>query len=194
MTQHTLINTVAEEILCAVDEWFQQIEQKEGKAIDEIVGRTSLQIGIHDFLHIEYKDEKIEQLYSWINSSPDCQHKGTRLENPLAHQEIENALMPLLEKGIRQKLQTYEDSALVNYRFQASIKVDGSETLPILNDVNQRKRELLLQRIMPVSRINWKASLTRLIRWRASFSLSIWSIRSCFRIWILPLFCAYMSW
>ncbi|MBP1996802.1 DUF6138 family protein [Paenibacillus eucommiae] len=146
MTQHTLINTVSEEILGAVDEWFQQIERKKEKDVNEIAGRTSLQIGIHDLLHIEYRDGKIK-LYSWINGSPDCQHKGTRLENPLAHQEIENALIPLLEKGIRQKLQTYEDSALVNYRFHASIKVGGSETLPILNDVNQRKRELLLQRI-----------------------------------------------
>ncbi|WP_340003353.1 DUF6138 family protein [Paenibacillus sp. FSL K6-0276] len=141
-----LINTVAEEILGAVDEWFQQIEQKKEKDINEITGRTSLQIGIHDLLHIEYSDGKIK-LYSWINGSPDCQHKGTRLENPLTHQEIENVLIPLLEKAIRQKLQIYEDSALVNYRFQASIEVGGSETLPILNDVNQRKRELLLQRI-----------------------------------------------
>nr|WP_306220257.1 DUF6138 family protein [Cohnella sp. WQ 127256] len=141
-----MINTVAEEILAAVDEWFQQIEQKKEKDVNEIIGRTSLQIGIHDLLHIEYKDGIIK-LYSWIKGSPDYQHKGTRLENPLTHQEIENALMPLLEKGIRQKLQTYEDSALVNYRFQASIKVGGSETLPILNDVNHRKRELLLQRV-----------------------------------------------
>lgn len=51
-----LINTVAEEILCAVDEWFQQIERKKEKDINEITGRTSLQIGIHDLLHIEYRD------------------------------------------------------------------------------------------------------------------------------------------
>ncbi|MBE1553971.1 DUF6138 family protein [Sporosarcina limicola] len=146
MTQHTLINTLSEEILGAVDEWFQQIERKKEKDVNEITGRTSLQIGIHDFLHIEYRDGIIK-LYSWIKGSPDYQHKGTRLENPLTHQEIENALMPLLEKGIRQKLQTYENSVLVSYRFQASIKVGGSETLPILNDVNERKRELLLQRI-----------------------------------------------
>jgi hypothetical protein len=45
MTQHTLINRLSEEIFGAVDKWFQQIEQKKEKDINEIVGRTSLQIG-----------------------------------------------------------------------------------------------------------------------------------------------------
>lgn len=100
-----------------VAEWFQQIEQKKEKDINEITGRTSLQIGIHDLLHIEYRDGNIK-LYSWIKGSPEYQHKGTRFDNPLIHKELENSLIPLLEKGIRQKLQIYEDSALVNYRFQ----------------------------------------------------------------------------
>lgn len=49
--------------------------------------------------------------------------------------------------GIRQKLQIHEASSLISYHFQASIKVEDSEIIPILHDVNERKRELLLQRI-----------------------------------------------
>lgn len=58
----------------------------------------------------------------------------------MTREQVEQTLIPLLAQGIRQKLQAYEASVLIDYRFQVSIEVDHSGILPIMHDV----RELLL--------------------------------------------------
>ncbi|MNN78894.1 hypothetical protein D3C81_1954910 [compost metagenome] len=68
------------------------------------------------------------------------------MDPSLTREQVEQTLIPLLAQGIRQKLQAYEASVLIDYRFQVSIEVDHSGILPIMHDVNERKRELLLHR------------------------------------------------
>lgn len=50
MTEESPIHAVAEEIMGVVADWLQQSEQKKGKAIEETINRTQLQVGIHDLL------------------------------------------------------------------------------------------------------------------------------------------------
>lgn len=59
MTEVSSIHTVAEEIVDVVADWLQQSEQKKGKAMDEAINRTPLQIGLHSLLHMRYKKEKL---------------------------------------------------------------------------------------------------------------------------------------
>ncbi len=142
------IHAVAEEIVDVVADWLQQSEQKKGKAMEEAINRTPLQIGLHSLLHIRYKKEKL-QLFTWISDYGSAEHERQirPLDPSITREQVEQTLIPLLGQGIRQKLQAYEASVLLDYRFQVSIEVDHSGILPIMHDVNKRKRELLLQRI-----------------------------------------------
>lgn len=148
MTKMSPIHAVAKEIVDVVGDWLQQNEEKQGKAMKKTVNRTSLQIGIHNLLHMRYTQDTLE-LFTWISDFGSAEHESRirPLDTPLNQEQVKNILIPLLEQGIRQKLQAYENSVLLDYRVQVSIEMQPSETLVILHEVNEQKREMLLQRI-----------------------------------------------
>lgn len=148
MEQQTKITTIAEEIADAVNRWFDQIGKKDA---GEIVRRTTLQIGIHDYLRFEYKDGRI-RLYSYDDDfgSPEVEEQGSRWTEPLTKEAIESGLLPQLQERLLQRITRYASNPLLNYRFTVLGKFtleDGEFVVPVADYVDEGKKAQLLQHL-----------------------------------------------
>ncbi|MBE1442935.1 DUF6138 family protein [Paenibacillus sp. OAS669] len=148
MDTQAMVEAIADEIADILNEWFDQIDKKDA---EDIIRRTTLQIGVHDYVRFEYDDGSI-RVFSFDDdfSSPEFESQGSRPVVPLTKESIEQELLPQLEERLLRRLKRYDSSPLLDYRFRIAGKfalADGEWDVIVVDYINQSKRNNLLERI-----------------------------------------------
>lgn len=148
MAEESQIRLLATEIIAAVADWLQRVQEKKGKELAEAVSRTALQMGIYDLIHLQVERNKL-MLSTWISDfgSADYERPISPLDPPLTRKQAETELIPLMAEGIGAKLQPYEDGPLLDYQVQVSLQLADADMLPVLHHINERKHSQLLDRV-----------------------------------------------
>jgi len=128
--------------------WAEEISHKDA---DQIVKRTSLQVGIHDSALLEYNKGKVSVGDSDLNFAypEDNNHKSKSYPGE-ALTEIQVAqIVPELASYMRQKINELP-SALLNFQFTLDGKFrtqEGEVNIRILEYVDETRRQQLLEQI-----------------------------------------------
>ncbi len=136
----------------AINEWFDYIEKEKAGKQEEIVGRSTLQIGIHDYLHIKL-GKGVLKIFSWENDydSYDIKKKHDEFDIRFDEATAREEILPLLREFLLHKLESYTESPMTNYKFrvQATFEALNGQpyTLSVLDYVYEVKRAELLRRI-----------------------------------------------
>ncbi|MFB6363335.1 DUF6138 family protein [Paenibacillus elgii] len=139
-----LINEMKQEI----ERWFEFIGDKDA---EQIVKRTPLQVGIHDYGLLEYAKGRVSVTDSELDFlSPKVK---TRLGEPaelLSKEQVREKIIPSLAVFMQHKLDSLPSPALIDYKFTfwGKFRVrEGEMTLPILQHIDEAKKERLLNSI-----------------------------------------------
>ncbi|WP_370641074.1 DUF6138 family protein [Brevibacillus sp. HD3.3A] len=151
---HSTLEPTVNKMEQAIDKWFAYIEEKDA---DEIVRRTTLQVGIHDSAMLEYKNDRasvvLMELDDWeldFDDTPgDFRRLGSK-QADLSETDVREQVVPHLAAYIKEKLETLSSQALINYQFSfwGKFQTDTGEVkLPIVELFNAEKQQRLLAEI-----------------------------------------------
>ncbi|KOR75960.1 DUF6138 family protein [Paenibacillus solani] len=141
-----LQNEALEEMRTAIHKWFD--EQENRTNLEEVVLRTTLQVGIFDFVMLDYRPGRTSVDSS--KSMGSTSGKKSMKVSPFTREQILHEVQPLLVEIVRERLDKVETTPLINYRFtfQGSLATtDGLVELTVLDTVYEEKRRQLLERI-----------------------------------------------
>ncbi|KOP65850.1 hypothetical protein AMS62_11780 [Bacillus sp. FJAT-18019] len=141
-----LQNEALEEMRTAIHKWFDEQENRTNLA--EVVLRTTLQVGIFDFVMLDYRPGRTSVDSS--KSIGSTAGKKSMKVSPFTREQILHEVQPLLVEIVRERLDKVETSPLINYRFtfQGSFATtDGLVELTVLDTVYEEKRRQLLEQI-----------------------------------------------
>jgi|GEM_PF-155779 hypothetical protein len=134
-----------EEMIQAIDDWFD--EQAARTDLEQIITRTTLQMGIFDDIFVLYKPGRtiVDSLdMGWDEGSLSTQ--TIRFTEEMVRTEIQ----PRLVEVVQQRLAEWADTPLIDYRFTFRGKFPTSSRmlkLTLLEYINEEKRQQLLERI-----------------------------------------------
>ncbi|MED1945165.1 MULTISPECIES: DUF6138 family protein [Brevibacillus] len=135
-----------EEMKTAIHKWFD--EQENRKNAEELVLRTTLQVGIFNFIQLDYRPGRTRVETS--KSVGSAAGKKSMKASSFTREQILYEVQPLLVEIVRERLDKLETSPLINYRFTFQgtfATVDGLVELTVLETVYKEKKRLLLERI-----------------------------------------------
>ncbi|MGE7988749.1 DUF6138 family protein [Lysinibacillus fusiformis] len=135
-----------EEMKTAINNWFD--EQENRKNAEEVVLRTTLQVGIFNFVKLDYRPGRTR-----VNSSKSIGNaagKKSMKASPFSREQILHEIQPLLAEIVRERLDKLETTPLINYRFTFQgtfATIDGLVELTVLEIVYEEKKRKLLEQI-----------------------------------------------
>ncbi|MFE0558342.1 DUF6138 family protein [Paenibacillus sp. NPDC058910] len=135
-----------EEMKTAIHKWFD--EQENRTNVEEVVLRTTLQVGIFDFVMLDYRPGR-----TGVDSSKSmgsAAGKKSMKVSPFTREQILHEVQPLLVEIVRERLDKVETSPLINYQFTFQgtfATTDGLVELTVLEKVYEAKKRQLLERI-----------------------------------------------
>ncbi|MGF9905237.1 DUF6138 family protein [Brevibacillus porteri] len=135
-----------EEMKTAIHKWFD--EQETRKDAEEVVLRTTLQVGIFNFVLLDYRPGRTRVETS--KSVGSAAGKKSMKASPFMREQILHEVQPLLAEIVRERLDKLETSPLINYRFTFQgtfATMDGLVELTVLETVYEEKKRQLLERI-----------------------------------------------
>ncbi|MBW5469165.1 hypothetical protein GPJ61_14980 [Brevibacillus formosus] len=135
-----------EEMKTAIHKWFD--EQENRKNAEELVLRTTLQVGIFNYIQLDYRPGRTRVETS--KSVGSAAGKKSMKASPFTREQILYEVQPLLVEIVREKLEKMETSPLINYRFTFQgtfATVDGLVELTVLETEYEEKKRQLLERI-----------------------------------------------
>ncbi|OPA72976.1 hypothetical protein BVG16_30915 [Paenibacillus selenitireducens] len=144
------MNTLQEEALkemkTAIHKWFE--EQENRIDIEGLGKRTTLQIGIFNFVMLDYRPGRTRVDSS--KSVGSAAGKKSMKASPFTREQVLHEVQPLLAEIVRKRLDKLETSPLINYRFTLQgtfATMDGLVELTVLETVYEEKKRQLLERI-----------------------------------------------
>ncbi|WP_010503675.1 DUF6138 family protein [Paenibacillus elgii] len=144
----SMLEDLINEMKQAIEQWFEFIGDKDA---EQIVKRTPLQVGIHDYGLLEYAKGRVNVTDTELDfSSPELK---TRLGEPaelLSEEQVREQIIPRLAAFMQQQLNSLPSPALIDYKFAfwGKFRVrEGEVTLPILQHIDKAKKERLLNSI-----------------------------------------------
>lgn len=146
MTMNDLQKEALEEIKTAINIWFD--EQENRKNAEEVVLRTTLQVGIFNFVKLDYRPVRTR-----VNSSKSvgsAAGKKSMKASPFTREQILHEIQPQLAEIVRERLNRLETTQIINYRFTFQgtfATIDGLVELTVLEIVYEAKKRKLLERI-----------------------------------------------
>lgn len=135
-----------EEMRTAIHKWFD--EQENRTNVEEVVLRTTLQVGIFNFVILDYRPGRTRVDSS--KSQGSAAGKKSMKVSPFTREQILYEVQPLLVEIVRERLKKVEMSPLINYQFtfQGSFATtDGLVELTVLETVYEEKKRQLLEHI-----------------------------------------------
>ncbi|RAT99195.1 DUF6138 family protein [Brevibacillus sp. Leaf182] len=135
-----------EEMKTAIHKWFD--EQENRKNAEEVVLRTTLQVGIFNFVMLDYRPGRTRVESS--KSVGSAAGKKSMKASPFTREQILHEVQPLLAEIVRERLDKLETSPLINYRFTFQgtfATTDGLVELTVLETEYEEKKRQLLERI-----------------------------------------------
>lgn len=135
-----------EEMRTAIHKWFD--EQENRIDVEKVVLRTTLQVGIFNFIILDYRPGRTR-----VDSSKSMGSSAGRKSmkaSPFTREQILHEVQPLLAEIARERLDKLETSPLINYRFTfegSFATTDGLVELTVLEMVYEEKKQQLLERI-----------------------------------------------
>ncbi|MFD3259010.1 DUF6138 family protein [Paenibacillus lentus] len=135
-----------EEMKTAIYKWFD--EQENRIDVEKVVLRTTLQVGIFNFIILDYRPGRTR-----VDSSKSMGSAAGRKSmkaSPFTREQILHEVQPLLAEIVRERLDKLETSPLINYRFTfegSFATTDGLVELTVLEMVYEEKKQQLLERI-----------------------------------------------
>lgn len=143
-----MLEELINEMKQAIVQWFEFIGDKDA---EQIVKRTPLQVGIHDYGLLEYAKGRVSVTDTELDFlSPEVK---TGLGEPaelLSEEQVREQIVPRLAAFMRQQLDSLPSPALIDYNFSfwGQFRVrEGEVTLPILQYIDEAKKERLLNAI-----------------------------------------------
>lgn len=144
------INTIATDITAGIRLLLEKMDNS--KNAKEIVSRTSLQAGVHDYTRFVYNQGEI-QLYGTDlhdHGRPDQTHDGTDFpEQPLLEEDVQQ-LLPVLQAKLTALLSEYDNNPILDFHFEIIGKFrlkDKFITIPVLKHISEVKKAALLEKI-----------------------------------------------
>ncbi|PUA39014.1 hypothetical protein C8Z91_11095 [Paenibacillus elgii] len=144
----SMLEELINEMKQAIVQWFEFIGDKDA---EQIVKRTPLQVGIHDYGLLEYAKGRVSVTDTELDFlSPEVK---TGLGGPaelLSEEQVREQIVPRLAAFMRQQLDSLPSPALIDYKFSfwGKFRVrEGEVTLPILQYIDEAKKERLLNAI-----------------------------------------------
>ncbi|WP_098749541.1 DUF6138 family protein [Paenibacillus sp. EZ-K15] len=135
-----------EEMKTAIHKWFD--EQENRTNVEEVVLRTTLQVGIFNFVMLDYRPGRTRVDSS--RSVGSAAGKKSMKVSPFTREQILHEVQPLLAEIVRERLEKVETSPLINYQFTFQgtfATTDGLVELTVLETVYEAKKRQLLERI-----------------------------------------------
>lgn len=141
--------TIVNDITTAVGQLLQKMDEKTDSA--NIVRRTTLQAGIHDYVRFFYCEGQVHCFMDDEDSDrPDVKYEGTDFpDTPLTHEDVDQ-LLPLLQEKLNALYLSYDDKPLLDYEFRVDGKFRVDEKfykLPVLRTTSETKKTKLWQAI-----------------------------------------------
>ncbi|MCC8433453.1 DUF6138 family protein [Brevibacillus sp. M2.1A] len=134
------------EMKTAIHKWFD--EQENRKNAEEVILRTNLQVGIFNFVTLDYRSGRTRVETS--KSVGSAAGKKSMKASPFTREQILHEVQPLLVEIVRERLDKLETSPLINYRFTFQgtfATTDGLVELTVLETVYEEKKRQILERI-----------------------------------------------
>lgn len=138
------LETLLNEMKLEIDKWMAHISDKNA---EDIVKRTSLQIGIHDYALLEYDKGRVSMTDHDLDLSMPID-RGTTGE-PLTEEHVREHIVPELSTYMQHKLDEMP-SSLIDYQFTFNGKFrvrEGDLNLSILTYADETKKKQLRERI-----------------------------------------------
>ncbi|MEK4438173.1 DUF6138 family protein [Paenibacillus sp. FSL K6-2862] len=141
----TLYDQAMEEMIGAIHEWFD--EQEKRSDLDEVVKRTTLQVGIMDDVLLDYRPGRttVDSLDLGLDDGLKSRNAGSFTE-----EQVRSEIQPQLAEVIQRRLDELGDTPLIDYHFTFRGKfptTEGKLQLTLFEYINEEKKEQLLERI-----------------------------------------------
>lgn len=145
-TMNELQKEALEEMNTAIHQWFDQQEKRVD--VEGLSKRTTLQIGIFNFVMLEYRPGRtiVDSSTAWGSSAGQKSMRAS----PFTREQILHEVQPMLAEAVRERLDKLEASPLIDYRFTfqgAFATIDGLVELTVLETVYEEKKRQLLEQI-----------------------------------------------
>lgn len=138
------LETLLSEMKLEIDKWMAYISDKNA---EDIVKRTSLQIGIHDYALLEYDKGRVSMTDDELDLSMPLDRRAPG--EPLTEELVREHIVPELSSYMQRKLDEMS-SALIDYQFTFNGKFrvrEGDLNLSILTYTDETKKKQLRERI-----------------------------------------------
>jgi len=135
-----------EEMEAAIHKWFD--EQEKRVDVEGLGKRTPLQIGIFNYIVLDYRPGRTTVDGSKFSGSGPG--KKSMKASPFTKEQILQEIQPLLADIVKERLDKLEASPLIDYRFTFQgtfATLDGLVQLTVLELVYEEKKQQLLERI-----------------------------------------------
>ncbi|MDR0267297.1 DUF6138 family protein [Paenibacillus sp.] len=135
-----------EEMKAAIYKWFE--EQENRIDVEGLGKRTTLQVGIFNFVMLDYRPGR-----SKVDSSKSmgsAAGKKSMKVSPFTREQVMHEVQPMLAEIVREKLDKLAASPLIDYRFTfqgAFATTDGLVELTVLETVYVEKKRQLMEQI-----------------------------------------------
>ncbi|WP_036739736.1 DUF6138 family protein [Paenibacillus sp. HGH0039] len=141
------LETILDEMKRQIDKWAAYISDKDA---DQIVKRTSLQVGIHDYALLEYANGRTNVSDNNLDFTvPGAAARRGNSAETLTEEQVRERIVPELAAYIGQTLDALTP-ALIDYHFTFTGKFrtrEGEVRVRIYEYVNETKKKQLLERI-----------------------------------------------
>lgn len=143
------LETIVSDITTAVSQLLQKMDEKTDSA--NIVRRTTLQAGVHDYVRFFYYNGQVHCFMDGMGEDrPDVEYEGTHFPDaPLTKADIDQ-MLPLLQEKLKELYSSYDDKPVLDYEFEVDgkFRIDGKfYKLPVLHTTSEAKKTKLLQAI-----------------------------------------------
>ncbi|MCW3464554.1 DUF6138 family protein [Chitinophaga nivalis] len=142
------VETIANDITATVKSLLEKMLQKN---LEDITGRTTLQIGVYDTIFFKYVAGKVKgYTEEWNSSRPDLLTEGTLIDPMPSQAAITSELLPYLQSQLQELIATCDHHPVLEYRFRISGTIqaaDGICRVVVLDHINTNKKATLLKRI-----------------------------------------------
>ncbi len=147
MDMDLTLETTLDEMKRQIDKWAAYISDKDA---DQIVKRTSLQIGIHDYALLEYANGRTNVSDNNLDFTvPGAAARRDAYAETLTEEQVRERIVPELAAYIGQTLDVLTP-ALIDYHFTFAGKFrtrEGEVSVRIYEYVDETKKNQLLERI-----------------------------------------------
>lgn len=164
--------TASNEIISLVEKVLQDERGKMNGTPEEIIARTTLQIGIMEDLEIEVTPrgrKSKSEIDVFIPHSSAVRASSMVFENPLTEIQLTEELFPVLKKKLIAVIQQYDKDPFLNYIFSVSAQFrvvnKGDVKFTVVEYINEQKVAQLKQNIeqyIETKLINGKYPLKKL--------------------------------